>query len=149
MKTIENKKTLDPSGFTVSEVSDTLKSIIDRILSRKILLTRYLTWGDVIQSKFIESILIKMPTPNLYVNGNDPNEWKVIDGVQRYLTIQNFCVTKGLKLKNLDFKKELEGNGYDDLPRHLQRTLTESYISTYVLTGKEHEISVISKRLIQ
>jgi hypothetical protein len=59
-------------------------------------------WSPEKQSRLIESILLGLPLPAFYFDTSSP-AWDIIDGLQRCCSIQNFCVTKTLKLTGLEF----------------------------------------------
>jgi len=90
-------------------------------------------WDKTKQSRLIESILIRFPLPAFYFDGSDKNNWLVVDGLQRLSSIRNFMLTKTLKLTNLEFLSQLNGFGFDDLDRSLQRQIEETQIIAYVI----------------
>ncbi|MFM0518295.1 DUF262 domain-containing protein [Caballeronia jiangsuensis] len=51
---------------------------------------RVFRWGLQQKSRLIESLLLGIPLPSLYVATNDSGVWEVIDGVQRLSTIFEF-----------------------------------------------------------
>ncbi|MDP8238288.1 MAG: DUF262 domain-containing protein [Candidatus Hatepunaea meridiana] len=51
---------------------------------------RYFRWTNEQKSNFIESILIGIPIPPIFVVQNDNGLWDVIDGLQRLSTIMEF-----------------------------------------------------------
>jgi hypothetical protein len=51
---------------------------------------RVFRWGVQQKSRLIESLLLGIPLPSLYVATNDQGVWEVIDGVQRLSTIFEF-----------------------------------------------------------
>ncbi|OXJ00009.1 MULTISPECIES: DUF262 domain-containing protein [Burkholderia] len=51
---------------------------------------RVYRWGIQQKSRLIESLLLGIPLPSLYVATNDSGVWEVIDGVQRLSTIFEF-----------------------------------------------------------
>ena len=51
---------------------------------------RVFRWGVQQKSRLIESLLLGIPLPSLYVATNDRGVWEVIDGVQRLSTIFEF-----------------------------------------------------------
>src|SRR5689334_18646109 len=51
---------------------------------------RVFRWGIEQKSRLIESLLLGIPLPSLYVATNDAGVWEVIDGVQRLSTIFEF-----------------------------------------------------------
>ena len=51
---------------------------------------RLFRWSIVQKSKFIESILLGIPIPSIFVSQRDDGIWDVVDGVQRLSTIFEF-----------------------------------------------------------
>ena len=51
---------------------------------------RAFRWSISQQSKLIESILIGVPLPSIFVYQNQDGKWEVVDGVQRISTILQF-----------------------------------------------------------
>src|ERR1039457_4674894 len=60
---------------------------------------RFFRWSDVQKSKFIESILLGIPIPSIFVAQRDDGVWDVVDGVQRLSTIFEFT---GILRNDLD-----------------------------------------------
>ena len=107
-------------------------------------------WSATNMSRLIESILLKLPLPIFYFDVSDPDKWIVVDGLQRLSTIKKFIVDKErkLKLKNLEFLKELNGKSYDDLERNLKRIIDETQIVTYQIeaqTPKKVRYSIFNR----
>lgn len=90
-------------------------------------------WSKQIQSRLIESILIRLPIPAFYFDAAIDDKWQVVDGLQRLSAINNFVVKKSLVLTKLEFLVEYEGFSYDELPRALQRRIEEFQISVYLI----------------
>ncbi len=51
---------------------------------------RKFRWSQYQRSKLIESILIGVPIPSVFVYQNKDGKWEVVDGVQRLSTIIEF-----------------------------------------------------------
>lgn len=51
---------------------------------------RLFRWGIEKQSRLIESILLGIPLPPIFVSANEDGVWEVIDGLQRLSTILKF-----------------------------------------------------------
>lgn len=90
-------------------------------------------WSKQIQSRLIESILIRLPIPAFYFDATVDDKWQVVDGLQRLSAINNFVVKKTLTLTRLEFLTEYEGFSYEELPRPLQRRIEEFQISVYLI----------------
>lgn len=75
-------------------------------------------WSQVKKSRLIESVLLGLPLPSFYFS-EDPetNKLLVVDGLQRLCAFSDFCITKKLKLKGMQFLTRLEGWTYDKLDR--------------------------------
>lgn len=51
---------------------------------------RVFRWNEYQKTKLIESIMLNIPIPSIFVSQNDEGVWDVIDGVQRLSTIFQF-----------------------------------------------------------
>ena len=70
---------------------------------------RIFRWDDKQRTKLIESILLGIPIPSIFVNQRDDGVWDVIDGVQRLSTIFQFLgILKNEKGENVAPLKLLE-----------------------------------------
>ena len=94
-----------------------------------------------------------MPLPAFYFDTAN-KEWDIIDGLQRCCSIENFCVKKTLRLKGLEFlaekdgKQYLEGLGFDDLDRELQRGIITRPITINLIKKAPRSIRfILFKRL--
>ena len=110
-------------------------------------------WTSEKQSRLIESILLGLPLPAFYFDTSNP-QWDIIDGLQRCCSIENFCVKKTLKLTGLEFLKEkdgkpyLEGKGFDELDRTLQRSIITKPITVNLIKKADKKIRfILFKRL--
>jgi hypothetical protein len=90
-------------------------------------------WSDVQKSLLIESILLKIPLPAFYFDASNEDKWIIIDGLQRTTALKEFIVDKTLKLKGMEFFKDLNKLDYDKLPRSFQRRIDETQINIYIV----------------
>ena len=51
---------------------------------------RFFRWSPQQKSKFIESLLLGIPIPSIFISQRDDGVWDVVDGVQRLSTIFEF-----------------------------------------------------------
>lgn len=86
---------------------------------------REYVWAPKRASRLIESFLIGLPVPVIYLAVNNENEYEVIDGLQRLTSVFNFFNNE-YKLTGLEIKKDLNGCQFKDLQKPLQNKLRNS-----------------------
>jgi len=79
-------------------------------------------WNETEKSRFIESLLLRLPISGLYFLTQDDNSWGIIDGQKRISALQEF-ISGEVVLQNLEFFKELNGKRFQELSRPLQRQI--------------------------
>ncbi len=79
-------------------------------------------WSKDKQSALIESFLLNIPVPPIYLAEDEYGKYSVIDGKQRITSIYNFILLKD-RLINLEKFKEIEGFTFDELPPPLNNAL--------------------------
>ncbi len=80
-------------------------------------------WHVEKQSALIESFLLNIPVPPVYLSEDEYGTYTVIDGKQRITTIYEF-LTGRFKLKELKEVPELNGFTFEKLPGQLKRALS-------------------------
>jgi len=83
---------------------------------------RRFRWDGVRQSRLIESFLMNVPIPPIFLNEDDYGQYSVIDGKQRLTAIHEFMRGR-LKLNGLHVFAEINGSSIDDLPTTLRNVL--------------------------
>lgn len=89
-------------------------------------------WKNNIASRFIESILLKLPIPIVYLAESNDGKLLVIDGQQRLTTIIRF-ITNNLMLTKLQVLTNLNGCRFGDLNETQQAAFEDYQIITTVL----------------
>lgn len=79
-------------------------------------------WGIDKQSALIESFLMNIPVPPIYLAEDETGTYSVIDGKQRITAIHQFMM-KNLRLKQLERFTELENQSFSELPDILVNAL--------------------------
>ena len=94
---------------------------------------RVFRWSLFQQTRFIESVLLGIPIPPIFVAEDDEGKWEVVDGLQRISTIFAFFgLLEDLPEKNNttltqgELVSELEGLTIDELPIKLKTTIQRS-----------------------
>jgi hypothetical protein len=93
---------------------------------------RRLVWDDEKRSLFIESLLLNVPIPPVFLYEWDLSRYEVMDGQQRLNAIIDFYGNR-FALRGLEKWSEINGCRYCDLPETLQRGLDRRRISATVL----------------
>lgn len=95
---------------------------------------RVFRWSRYQKTRFIESIMLNIPIPSIFVSQNDDGVWDVIDGVQRLSTIfQFFGIFKDennkeippLVLQKTDYLPSFEGMMWDN-PKNPDKSFTKN-----------------------
>ncbi|WP_016952867.1 DUF262 domain-containing protein [Anabaena sp. PCC 7108] len=95
---------------------------------------RVFRWSDHQKSTFIESILLGIPIPPIFVSQRDDGVWDVVDGVQRLSTIYEFVgllkkdnqeETPPIALQKTTYLPSLKGKKWDD-PNDTDNSLTQA-----------------------
>ena len=107
---------------------------------------RLFRWSEGQRSRFIESLILEMPVPPIFVIEEDDGRYQLIDGLQRISSYLHFRggldarhlnppVGKGekLRLKDCDIVKALNGLTFNDLPASLQIRLKRAFIRVEVV----------------
>lgn len=80
-------------------------------------------WSVEKQSALIESFLLNIPVPPIYLAEDEYGRYSAIDGKQRVTAINRFILHK-MKLQNLEYFHEVEGLTFNELPNDLKNALT-------------------------
>jgi len=94
---------------------------------------RDFTWDEVRQSRFIESVLLGLPVPLIFVAENKNSAWEIVDGSQRIRTLNSFLKNK-LQLKGLEKIKSLNGFCFPDLEKSRQGKFKDTPMRMIVLS---------------
>ncbi|SFI24468.1 Protein of unknown function DUF262 [Pseudobutyrivibrio sp. OR37] len=106
---------------------------------RKPEMQREFVWDAQKSSRLIESILIGLPIPPLFFLEVGKNEYEVIDGYQRLVTVTNYVtgkpwvdnpntIRKAKAKLSGNISEDLKGKSFDDLTADQQRIIKRSTI---------------------
>ncbi len=109
---------------------------------------RLFRWDEEKQSRFIESLILEMPVPPIFVIETENGVYELIDGLQRISSYLHFRGEKlgmenreALVLDGCDIVEELNGLSYENLPKSLQIKIKRSFVRMEVIK-KESEDSL-------
>lgn len=94
---------------------------------------REFVWDDVRQSRFIESLLMGLPIPYIFLAETTEGRYEMVDGSQRIRTLAAF-VSDELKLRGLDKIKEINGIVFSQLSKSRQRKFLNISLKMIVLS---------------
>lgn len=102
---------------------------------------RDFTWPEDQQSKFIESVLIGLPIPYIFVADIESKEARleIVDGSQRIRTLANF-LTDGLQLEGLKKLTLLNGRRFSDLHESRKKRFRRRPLRMIELTNKADDV---------
>ncbi|MFY1045683.1 DUF262 domain-containing protein [Chryseobacterium sp. GP-SGM7] len=123
----------DPKKINIKVIPLTIGQLVDKLEYKEINIPEYQRkaglWDEKRKSRFIESLMLKLPIPLFYFDEREQDIWWVVDGLQRVTTMREFIIEKKFKLSKLEFLRELEGCGWDELERIYQRNINQSQIT--------------------
>ena len=123
---IEDKFNKSQSALVLQQSDLSLQSIADMVKSGAIDIApkyqRRERWTIQKEANLIESFLLNIPVPPIYLAEAEYGKYSVIDGKQRITAIYRFLY-EGLQLRNLEKFTELEGFAFKDLPAALSNAL--------------------------
>ncbi|MDO6601187.1 DUF262 domain-containing protein [Arenibacter palladensis] len=107
-------------------------------------LQRFYVWEKPEASRFIESILLGLPVPSIFLANTKDDKKLIIDGYQRIMTVYDY-VKKGIwrkdgktfKLSNTDkINDRYRGKAFSELPEQDQRRIRSTTIHAIVFEQK-------------
>jgi hypothetical protein len=96
---------------------------------------RYAVWDVTRQSKFIESILLNIPIPNLFFAEDDDQTRVVVDGQQRLNALKSFMENR-FALRGLEVLVPLKGKRFDELSPRQQKIIGNRTLRCLVISAK-------------
>jgi hypothetical protein len=118
------------AGIVVSGTDWTTETILNQLVRENIKLNprfqRRDAWNVTRKSRFIESLILGFPVPQIVLAADEKERGKfiVLDGKQRLLTILQFygrseTPNNAFSLRNLEFRPELNNQTYEELKSNL------------------------------
>lgn len=105
-------------------------------------------WDTAKQSRLIESLIMNVPIPPVFLYEDSYSHYEVMDGLQRLTTISNFYADI-FALEGLEEWPELNGMKYSELPGQVRRGIDRRYISSVILLQETAKDPVEAARMKQ
>lgn len=142
LKAIDREDLLKKQGALIEKITDkrqevkpdradmTFGEIINMYKHNEIVISpefqRGFRWEDERQTRFIESLLLSIPIPPIFVAETEDGIWELVDGLQRLSTVLSFFGE--LKDENKNNLVLTEGSLIKDLRGFTIKTLPERYV---------------------
>jgi hypothetical protein len=143
------KSPFDPKQIDVITQQRTVDLLLARLDHEELDLSpdfqrRANLWNDTRKSSLIESMLLRIPIPSLYISEDHDGNYQVVDGLQRLCAIAHFVKVSNLnkalnttlnplRLSGLQALCDLERKAFEELPRQLQRRINETELTLHII----------------
>ena len=105
-------------------------------------------WNNARKSRLIESFIMNVPIPPIFLYEVDYSVYEVMDGLQRLTAISQFYQDK-YSLESLVEWQELNGLTYSKLPEQIRKGIDRRYISSIILLQETAKSENEANRLKQ
>lgn len=139
----------DPEKIDVVTVARTIDLLLIRLKEGELDLSpdfqrRSNLWNEKTKSALIESLLLRIPIPSLYVSEDENGNYTVVDGLQRICAIAHFVnvaalnnavgqTLNPLRLTPLESLKEFSLKTFEELSRPMKRRINETELTLHVI----------------
>ena len=107
---------------------------------------RHLKWSDAQKSKLIESLILNIPIPPVFLYEYSLSKTEVMDGIQRISAIIDFLLNK-YNLKDLLFLHELNGKRFSELDEDSQNSITRRHLSAIIILNESSNNPIKEKQI--
>lgn len=142
----EARKKVDVDNYNII-VRELLGMMERRELHRAPEYQRKFRWDAETESRLVESVLLGLPIPNVFVATNLDGSWEVVDGLQRVSTLLHFTSSepdvlqelgkkRPLKLEGLRSLSKFNGLTFETLPASVRMNFMKRGIGVTALSDK-------------
>lgn len=139
------RKTVSFDSYDLS-----VRQVLDMVESGDIFVPpeyqRQFIWDSERQSVLVESVMLGIPVPSLFMAMNADSTWEVVDGVQRLGSLSHFVGTAGLLgrisrdkplvIHGLEKLSTFNDAGFEDFPKSMQLQFLTRPIRVTVLNDR-------------
>ncbi|MCU1267195.1 MAG: hypothetical protein JWM21_3513 [Acidobacteria bacterium] len=126
-----------PEEVDITEEPQTVFEWMRKIEQKRLIIDpefqRNRVWKPKQKSQFIESVLLNIPLPPLYVNKRKDGRFIIVDGLQRTATLEEYTKLKSFALSDLEVLKGLNGLRFDQLDTSLQAKIEDKKFFLFVI----------------
>ncbi|ASL93801.1 DUF262 domain-containing protein [Serratia marcescens] len=98
-------------------------------------------WDNIKRSALIESLIMNVPIPPIFLYEYDYSSYEVMDGLQRLTAIAKFYDDE-FELEGLTQWPELNGRRYSTLPEKIKKGIDRRYVSSIILLNETAKTNV-------
>jgi hypothetical protein len=132
----KEKRTLRTQAYDKS-IGDIIGMIGDGDLLLDPEYQRSYVWDTKKASLLVESIILNVPIPVIYVSEEDDGGWNVVDGLQRLHSLKRFFDNE-FKLKDLEVINEFNGLQYSTLNPKASRIIKNGILRVILILKESH-----------
>ncbi len=125
--------------FFATPYDPPVKSLVQEIRDKELIVRptfqRYAVWDHGRKSKFVESLLLSIPIPNLFFAEDDDKTKVVVDGQQRLIAVKEFLENQ-YPLKSLEVLTALNGKRFDDLTERQQKIIRNTTLRCLLISAR-------------
>ena len=148
----EQSKTIATDSYSMS-VGELLGMYKEKELILRPEFQRFFRWSDAQKSRLIESVLLGIPLPSIFVSQKDDGRWEVIDGLQRLSTLfetagelrrEDDTLFPPLRLSKTRYLPEMEGliwksEDDDEIPSEIRLRIKRSRLDVNIVLDKSDD----------
>jgi len=144
VETVETEQLTEKSKIYTDQSDPEIRGLYEKFTSGRLdirpAFQRNDVWTDVTSSLLIESALLDIPIPVIYLAEEQDDKLSTIDGQQRLSAFFKFIRGK-YTLKGLEYYSELNGKHFKELEKTLQEKIKDTKIRTIVIK-KESDVDL-------
>lgn len=130
------RKTIKTDSYEMS-IGELISLYQDGDLKLNPAYQRLFRWNEEHKTRFIESILIGIPIPQIFVAQKEDGKWDIVDGVQRISTILQLVGVlpdkEPLVLEATEYLPSLDGVTWETMPEEAKRFLKRTRIGVNII----------------
>jgi hypothetical protein len=140
------RKKVDVDNFDVT-VRELVRMVEEGEIDRAPEYQRKFRWDEIRESKLVESVLLGLPVPTIFMATNKDGTWELVDGLQRLSSLVHFVgepatlkasigKSERLRLTGLEKLSALNGKIFDDVPEPIRLHLMKRALRVTSLSDK-------------
>ncbi|OYX33901.1 MAG: hypothetical protein B7Y99_06560 [Caulobacterales bacterium 32-69-10] len=100
-------------------------------------------WSAGKASALVESVLMRIPLPVVYLAETMEGDWEVVDGQQRLTSLHSYVVGRfpdgtAFRLGQMNVRSDLKGKAFKDLPKADQNAILNYTLRAVILQNESH-----------